>query len=390
MININSNIDSGTADIVVRGMQLAQNTHAQAVVIQLNTNGGLLGSTETIVDAMTTAEKAGIKVVVYVGPQGARAFSAGAFIAMASDYIAMENGTVIGSSTPILGSVDPSERAKITNGLATWMQTLAELHARNSTLARLFVTDGVSVTSQEAIRLGIANGMASSAEDALGRVGVSSSSVGYLGADFRSSVLSFLSDATVVSLLTAIGGLLIMVDLFHPTIIATALGISLIGMGLYGLEILGLEPLEAALLICGVATILLELKKGHGLLAVTGVGLTLLAAALMIYREPFLPKSPGDLVPTYVLGAGALVGAGILGFYLHQVREALARRPAVNDPKLLIGMTGVTKTDLPSGGMGVVQIAAGTWSATADEMVKAGEKVTVTGIEGLRLHVKRS
>lgn len=390
VINVNSNIDQGTADVVARGLQLAQNNHAQAVVIQLNTNGGLLGSTETIVDAMTAAESEGIKVVVYVGPQGARAFSAGAFIAMASDYIAMANGTVIGSSTPILGSVDPSERAKITNGLASWMQTLADLHARNSTLARLFVTDGISVTSSQAVRLGIANGMATSAEDALTRVGVASSSIGYLGSDLRSEFLSFLSDATVVSLLTAVGGLLILLDLFHPTIIATALGVSLIVMGLYGLEILGLEPLEGALLICGVATILLELKKGHGLLAVTGVGLSLLAAALMINREPFLPKSPGELLPTYVLGGAALVGAGILGFYLHQVREALARRPAVNDLKLLIGMTGLTKTDIPLGGKGVVLIAADTWNATADDMVKAGEEVIVTSIEGLKLHVKRA
>jgi membrane-bound serine protease (ClpP class) len=390
VIRVNSNIDQGTADMLQRGLQAAQDTRAEAVVIQLNTNGGLLSSTETIVDAMTATEKAGIKVIVYVGPQGARAFSAGAFIAMASDYIAMDNGTVIGSSTPILGSIDPSERAKITNGLASWMQTLAELHSRNSTLARLFVTQGISQTSQEAIRFGIAEGAASSPEDALRNVHVVSSSIGYIDGDMRSALLSFLSDPTVVTLLAALGGLLILLDLFHPTVIATALGVSLVGLALYGLEILELEPLEAVLLIVGVATILLELKKGHGLLAVTGVGLTLLASALIINREPYLPKSPQGLAPAFVLGATALVGAGILGFYLHQIREVLARRPAVHDLKLLIGKSGVTKTDLPPGGTGVVLIASDTWNASADELVKAGESVVVTGIDGLKVHVRRS
>jgi len=390
VIRVNADIDQGTADLLQRGLQTAQDAHAQAVVIQLNTNGGLLTSTEAIVDAMTATEDTGIKVIVYVGPQGARAFSAGAFIAMASDYIAMDNGTVIGSSTPILGSVDPSERAKITNGLASWMQTLAELHSRNSTLARLFVTEGVSATSKEAIRYGIAEGSASSPEDALGHAGVVFSSIGYIEADMRSSLLSFLSDPTVTTLLAALGGLLILVDLFHPTIIATALGVSLIGLALYGFEILGLEPLEAALLIIGVATILLELKAGHGLLAVTGVGLALLASALIINREPYLPKSPEGLLPTFVLSATALVGAGVLGFYLHQVRAVLAGRPKVNDPKILIGRTGVTKTDLLPGSTGIVLVAADTWNASADETVKAGESVVVTGIDGLKVHVRKA
>jgi membrane-bound serine protease (ClpP class) len=389
VININSDIDQGTADIIARGLQLAESTQARAVVIQLNTNGGLLGSTENIVDAMTAAEGTGIKIVVYVGPQGGRAFSAGAFIAMASNYIAMDNGTVIGSSTPILGTVDPSERAKIINGLAAWMQTLAQLHDRNSTLAGLFVTQGVSVTSQDAIRLGIAEGMANSAQDALSHAGVASSSVQYVQGDIRSAILSLLSDATVVSLLFAVGGLLILVDLFHPTIIATALGVSLIVMALYGLEIIGLEPLEGALLVCGVGTILLELKKGHGLLAVTGVGLTLLASGLMIEREPLIPKSPEALFPTFLIGAVALVGAGILGFYLHQVRVVLSGIPPVNDLKLLIGKTGLTKTKLDVGGSGIVLIASDLWNATANESIDAGERVVVTDVEGLKVHVRR-
>jgi len=389
VINVNSDIDQGTADTISRGLQLAESTQAQAVVIQLNTNGGLLGSTEDIVDAMTAAENAGITVVVYVGPQGARAFSAGAFIAMASNYIAMDNGTVIGSSTPVLGSVDPSERAKITNGLSAWMQTLAQLHGRNATLAALFVSQGISITSQDAVRLGIANGMASSAEDALAHVGFKGASIQYVQGDVRSAILSFLSDATVVSLLFAVGGLLILVDLFHPTIIATALGVSLLVMALYGLEIIGLEPLEGALLVLGVGTILLELKKGHGLVAVTGVGLTLLASGLMIEREPYIPKSPTALFPTFILGAVALVGAGILGFYLHQMRVVLAGIPPVNDIKLLVGKTGLAKTDLTAGGSGIVLIASDIWNATSDEAIRAGEKVVVTSIEGVKVNVRK-
>lgn len=389
VIRINSNIDQGTADLVERELELARDTGADAVVIQLNTNGGLLGSTEAIVDAMAQAEKADVKIVVYVGPAGGRAFSAGAFISMASDYIAMDDGTVIGSSTPILGTVDPSERTKITNGLASWMQSLAELHGRNQTLARSFVTEGISVTAEEAIRYGIADAKAASPEEALSRVGVASSPLGYVDSDLRSAMLSFLSDPVVVSLLMSVGTLLILVDLFHPTIIATALGVTLMGMSLYGLEILGLQPLVAILLLAGSATILLELKKGHGLLAFTGVALTLIGAAIMISREPLLPKAPEALVPTYVLGAAALVGAAIFGFYMHQIRAALSRKPAAHDLRLLIGMEGLTKTDVGPGKDGVVLIASDLWNASADETVAAGEKVIVTEVKGLKLRVKR-
>ncbi len=389
VIRVNSNIDMGTADTVERGLQLARDTRADAVVIQLNTNGGLLGSTEAIVDAMAQAEKAGVKIVVYVGPAGGRAFSAGAFISMASDFIAMDAGTVIGSSTPILGTVDPSERAKITNGLATWMQSLAELHGRNQTLARLFVTQGISVTAEEAIHFGIAEAAATSPEDALISAGVAASSLGYVDSDLRSGILSLLSDPVVVSLLTSIGTLLILIDLFHPTIIGTAIGLTLIGMSLYGLETLGLQPLVGVLLLAGSVTILLELKKGHGLLAFTGVAMTLLAAAIMIYREPLLPKAPEQLAPAYVLGAAALVGAGIFGFYMHQIREALSRRPASHDLTLLVGMEGLAKTDLAPDKSGIVQVASDTWNAVADENVAAGETVIVKEVKGLKLRVKR-
>ncbi len=389
VILINSNIDQGSADIVERGLKAALDSGAKAALIQLNTNGGLLGSTEGIVDAMSKAEKAGLKVVIYIGPSGARAFSAGAYISMASDFIVMDAGTVIGSASPILGAVDPSERAKITNALASWMQSLAELHGRNQTLARSFVIDGISVTTEEAIRNNIAQAKASSPEDALKAAGVASSPLSYYNADLRSGILSFLSDPVVVSLLSSIGGLLILLDLFHPTIIGTALGLTLIAMSLYGLQIIGLDPLVAALLIAGVGTILLELKKGHGLLALTGVALALTAAAIMIYRAPLLPKAPELQVSSYTLGAAALVGAGIFGFYLHQIRVALGRKPAAHDLKLLVGMEGVAKTELSPGKTGTVLVASDTWTALADGDIAAGEKVRVIEVQGLKLRVKR-
>ncbi len=389
VIRINSNIDQGSADIVERGLKAAVDSGAKAALIQLNTNGGLLGSTEGIVDAMTNAEKAGLKVVIYIGPSGARAFSAGAYISMASDFIVMDAGAVIGSATPILGAVDPSERAKITNGLASWMQSLAELHSRNQTLARLFVTDGLSATTEEAIRFHIAEAKASSLEDALNKAGVASSPLTYYGADLRSGILSLLSDPVVVSLLSSIGGLLILLDLFHPTIIATALGLTLIAMSLYGLQILGVDALVAALLIAGVGTILLELKKGHGLLALTGVALALTASAIIIYRQPLLPKAPELQIPSITLGVAALVGAAIFGFYLHQIREVLARKPAIHDIKLLVGKEGVAKTELSPGKTGTVLVASDTWTAVADQGIEAGERVRVIEVEGLKLHVKR-
>ena len=84
-----------------------------------------------------------------------------------------------------------------------------------------------------------------------------------------------------------------------------------------------------------------------------------------------------------------MVGAAIFGFYLHQIRVVLARRPAVHDPKLLIGKDGVTKTELGPNKTGVVQVASDAWSALSDETIGAGEKIRVIEVEGLKLRVKR-
>ena len=117
--------------------------------------------------------------------------------------------------------------------------------------------------------------------------------------------------------------------------------------------------------------------------------MALIAAAIIIYHEPLLPKALEQQVHSYTLGAAALTGAAILGFYLHQIREALARKSAAHDLKLLIGMDGVAKTELSPDKTGIVLIASDIWNAVANEGVGAGEKVTVTEVEGLKLRVKR-
>ncbi len=377
LVELDMTIDAGAEDLVSRGIaQADRDPQASAVVIRINTNGGYLIATENIVDSIKLSTR---PVTVFVGPRAARAFSAGAYIAMAADTIAMAPQTVIGAATPV-----PSD-AKAVSAFAAWMRALAEGTGRNATVAERFVTESLTLTAGQAKTAGIAELIVEDVPELLGELGLEGSEVVLVGGDLRSDILSFASNPTMIWILLIGGFLLILLGLFHPTFVGEAAGVAFVVLGLFGLGILSVNPVVIALVIIGAATIFLELKAGNGLLAISGVVISLVGIALVYQGEPLITPQ----VSEYAIAVAGLTGAGFVGFYLRKIREVLSLRSAAHDIRRLRGRMGVVKSGIRPGGVGVVLVASDLWTAVSDEEINEGERVRVVGTEGIKLRVER-
>jgi membrane-bound serine protease (ClpP class) len=357
-------IDGTAVSLVQRALADAEARGAPLVVV-LNTYGGYLAPMDKIVEMLINAKT---PVYAYV-PPGAKAVSAGAFIAMAARKIYMAPTAQIGAAEP--RPPDP----KVVNYATARMRSLAQAKWNDSRIdvAVSFVTQNRVLTGREAIELGIAEPppqwtfLAEHRRDPLAQL------------------INALSDPTILIALMALGAVLIAYELLTAGFQgAGVLGGVLIALALYLLGQLGAEWLWAALALGGAVLIAAEMLTGHGALALTGTAL--LPAALYM-------AAPGQ--PYHQTQAAAYAAAGILATaavalaYLgYKVRQALRRRPQVYTTQL-IGAVGVAKTPIAPGKPGVVYAAGEEWTAEADEEIPQGAKVTITAIEGLTLKVKK-
>jgi membrane-bound serine protease (ClpP class) len=265
------------------------------------------------------------------------------------------------------------------------MKALAEVHGKDVDVAERFVTESLTLTAKEAYDEGIADVVVSDLDDLLGAFNLRDADVVVVSPDLRTSTLSLLNNPTVIWLLFIAGFILITLGLFHPTFIGEGVGVISIILALYGLGIVGFSPLVIALLVIGASTIFLELKKGHGALAITGVAISIIAIILIYQEEPFITPRISEY-------AVALVGftlAGLAGLYIHKIKEILGLRSAVHDLRRLIGSVGEVRVEITPSKSGVVFLASDLWTATSRKEIKAGERVKVIGLDGLKLIVEK-
>lgn len=383
IFNMEATIDSGTEDLLSRTMSsLPKDT--KAIIIVLNTNGGYLDATEAIVDLIMRSP---VKVIVYV-PAGGRAFSAGAYIAVSSDQLVMSPGSVIGSAEPRnIGGVksDP----KVVNAMASWIESLAHARRRNESAIRDMVIYNKDYTAEEAIRSNIADTIVSSLCEYLDLSGLSYYDTIYVKPDVRSNILSVLSDPFIVGLLVDLASVLILIEVFHPTYVGgVGAGVAFI-LALLGLGIVGTDATASILLLLGILSIILEIKIGHGGPAVIGSILIVFGTMLLYKKEYFI----WTFNYTAFLTTGLVlivVVTGIIGFYLHKIREVLMKRKSVLDLDLLVGEEGVAKTDISPSKPGIVLVKSDYWTANSDEEIKEGEKIKVIKVDGIKLYVKKA
>lgn len=380
LAEVEMTIDHGARTFVESALSRAESDGAP-LILRLNTYGGFLDSMDAIIDMLLNAR---VPTVAWIAPRGAKATSAGTFIALATDYIAMADGCVIGSCQP------RPEDPKIINYAAARMRALAEkkygLNDSRINIAVKFVTENLDLTTEEALSFKIVDFKANSIEELLEMMGWEDAQVINLKPGFVQRFYSFLNDPMIIGLFFELGFWLILIDIFTPgTQIYGFAGAALILLSLFGLGILGASMTAVALMIIGAALIFVELKyPGIQIFGFAGLVLWALSIILMYREQPYLVVT----IPHYVVIGLLAVGGGFLIFYFHKVRQVLRLRRRMFDIKRLIGMIGTAKTDIKPGEYGVVYVAADNWTAFSDHEIKAGEKVRVVEIVGFKVKVE--
>ncbi|HEX2346165.1 MAG TPA: nodulation protein NfeD [Gaiellaceae bacterium] len=391
-VHLDNDINPVTQEYVENAVERAEDEGFAAVVLVLDTPGGLASSMRGIVKRFLAAE---VPVVVYVAPPGSSADSAGAVIAMAADVAAMAPQTNIGSSTPIsLGGQDISKdlRRKIVNDAAAYIGELAREHDRNVVAARKMVTEASNYGARQAKAIGLVEVIAPTLPVLLREIdGMKTVPKGLVletaGAQIENVEMSFwqrardfLVDPNLIALMLSIGLIGIVVELWNPGLVfpGTVGAISLI-LGLYGLQVLPVSLAGLLLMILAAAFFVAEaFVPSHGALTVAGAVMFVLGALML-----FDPA--GDAYQVSLPVALAIAGtlALLLGFALTRVVRA-ARNPAAVGTQGLIGDEGVVRQN------GMVQINGELWRAHTedDSPLVPGEHVRVERVEeGLRLVV---
>jgi membrane-bound serine protease (ClpP class) len=404
-ITVNRNIDHVTQGFIAHAVSQAEQEHDALLVIQLDTPGGAYDATRKIVQHLLAAN---VPVAVYVAPKGARAASAGAFILAAANFAVMAPGTNIGAASPVSATgkdIGGTLQEKVTNDTAALMRSIAQERGRNPDKLELTVRNAVSFSASEAVDAHIVDFIAKGAEDLLAQLSgrtaqtatgpvimnVASASKRTLNMTLRERFVALVATPELVSILYTVGMIAIFIELFHPGLVAPAV----IGALCLVLAFLGLGSLPfnwAGLVLLGLAAafVIAELHTGSSLLGV-GAVLAFIIGALLLFSVdiPRLPGEPVRRVSLWLIG----ILAALFALVTVVVGGAVMKTRRLQYPKagaLLVGKTGFATSDLAP--KGTVQVASELWTATAEDAtpIRAGDLVSVVGLEGLILKVRKT
>jgi len=395
VVEFDNDVNPVTQDYLQDEMHRAESDGFSAVVIEMDTPGGLGSSMRAIVKTMLALK---VPVVVYVAPSGSSADSAGAVIGQAADVLAMAPQTNIGSSTPISatgGNFGSDLRKKVINDAAAYIGELAREHGRNGEKAEAMVRDAANYGAREAVRLDIADLMAPSVPALLERIDgqktvpkglvlhTADAQVERVEMSFWKRALDLLIDPNVIALMLSIGLLGIVVELWNPGMIfpGTVGAISLI-VGLYGLQVLPVSVAGVLLLLLSAAFFVAELfLPSHGALTIAG-GITFVLGALMLFDPA------GNAYQVSLWTAIAIAGSLALLMGVALSRVVKARRNPVE-----VGVTQLVGDDAVVRREGWVAVGGELWRARTPDgrPLVPGEHVTVESVEdGLELVVGSS
>jgi len=397
-IEIAGVIAPSTARYINRAIREATELRAEALLIQLDTPGGLMKSMDDITKGMLNAQ---VPILVFIAPSGARAASAGVFITYAANVAAMAPGTHIGAAHPVAvgeqGEQNKTMIAKITNDAVANIKAIAARRGRNAEWAEQAVRESVSISDQEAVRLRVVDLIALDVTDLLQKVdgrtvetAAGPARLATRGAAVRTGemdpterFLDLLSDPNIGLILMTIAIYGIIIEMGNPGAILPGVlgGIALI-LALTSFAILEVNVAGLAMIGLSLIFFVADIKvPGHGVLTIGGILAFIMGAVLLTERSlPFLRVSI-----TLAVLIGVLTGA----FFLFAVTAGLRAQkvaPRMGEESLA-GATGVARTTLAPDGE--VYVMGEAWSAYADNgHIGPGERVEVVAVEGLRLKVR--
>ena len=382
-----------------RGIDTAEDEAATAVVIRLNTPGGLSSSTDSIDRRILSAR---VPVVVYVWPPGGQAASAGTFITYASHVAAMAPATVIGSATPIDssgGDIEGDLGNKVLENAVEKIRALADLRGRNADWAESAVRDGVSLEQNSALEMNVIDLVADDLDDLLASIDgltvelqtgqvatlqTADATVVFNDRNFIEDLLNVIADPNIAFLLLSLGSLALFIEIINPgSIFPGVFGVIAMVLGFFSLSVLPFNWAGVALIL--IAFILFGLEifvSSGGVLGVGGVVALILGGLLLTSNNPPEFQTSRWLV----FGLGAVLGVLVLFVLVNVVR--IRKLPAQIGAETIVGQEAIARSALnPSGS---VLLDGEYWNAEADDdPIQPGEHVVVTEIHGLKLKVKR-
>jgi membrane-bound serine protease (ClpP class) len=383
--DFNVPVDPGSVAFMSRVVATAQSQKAAAIVIEMNTPGGSLGDMLSIISSITAANQSGIPTYTFIVPNGLGA-SAGSYIAMATNRILMAPGSIIGPSTPYIIGGTALEQNHTQAAMLSLLTSLAENWGRNTTAIYNMVQSNQAFSANEAVAIHVADGTANSLNDALSQLGLSGNPQVSLSEDLYEQIISALSNSILDGILFLVGVIAVVLDVFHPTILLTILGVIAIAAGLVGAEIIGASLLGIVMLVMAAALIVAELKLGHGFALMAGV---ILGAFGIYYLSLGLQYSPSPITMLAEIELSLLVVFGvIIGLYIRWVIGPIRRRSKLTGPEAMIGKTGVAINDLKP--KGEVRVMGETWRAESlSGDIEKGEAVSVKALNGLVVMVEK-
>ncbi len=398
VLSVDGTIVPVVASYLDRGISRAESDGATACIIELNTPGGLLNSTEQIVQRILNAR---VPIVVYVSPRGSWAASAGTFITIAAHVAAMAPGTSIGAAHPVsVGEQMPEEVSKkITEYSAAWIKSIAEVRGRDTQQAELAVAESKSFTASEALNAKLIDLQADDLESlvrqlngrevtlASGKELTLDTTEYMIDRDDMNAVERFLhviSDPNIAYILLGLGTIGLIAEISNPGMIFPGVvgGISLF-LAFYSLGVLNAYWAGALLILLAFGLFVAELfTPAFGILTAGGIT-SLVIGSLVLFSH----SSPPMEINRWLI-AGVTVA--IAAFVIFVVGAAVRgqRRKVVTGSEALVGKVAVTKAPLSP--KGIVLVDGEHWTAIVDDgEVEPGEEVTITKVEGLKLIVTK-
>jgi len=394
---LDGSISPASKDFVIRAITQAEQAHGSLLVIELNTPGGLGESMRDIVMAELSST---VPIVVFVGPAGARAASAGVLITLAADVAAMAPGTNIGAAHPVQlipsgTNTDETMTEKITNDAVAFAKSVAQERGRNVEWAEAAVRESSSLTATEALDQGVIDLIADDLSDLLQRLDgytlhdgrvlhTSGITIEEIHPTLRERLLFYLTDPNIVYVLFILGLVGLVYEFFHPGVgFGLAMGgISLV-LAFLGLQVLPVNIVGVILIVFGTGLMILDaFTPTNGILTMGGIASLLVGSfALFNIRN----EAIGLSWVTIVVVVGTM--SALFVFVISKALLIQRKSPAIGTYSL-IGMVGRAKRSINP--EGTVLVNGEYWRARSleGERIAPGEGVTVVGMEGRTLVVR--
>jgi len=398
-MTVNDTIQPISAEYIARAIAEAEHNNDQALLIEINTPGGLLDSTREIIEKILAAR---VPVIIYVTPSGSRAASAGFFILESADVAAMAPGTNTGAAHPVTlngAKIDDVMKMKMENDAAALMRSVVSKRGRNVDIAESTVRQSKSFTEQEALSQKLIDYVAPNEEDLFKQMqgktvkrfdgqtvtlNLSGQPIRIYEMTLKQHILSFIIDPNIAYLLLAIGVFALYAEFNHPgAVIPGTVGVVFILLAIFALNILPTRFAAVVLILVSFVLFALEAKfASHGVLAIGGV-CTMVLGGLLLVDGP-IPEMRVSLLTA--IGVG--LPLGIITVFLMTIALKARANKVVTGIQGMIGEIGVAQTPLSP--QGKVFVHGEIWDAVASATIPAGQTVVVRRVKGLQLEVDPS